>query len=524
MFAPGAMLLLALVFQTVQAEDGDLEAQFKTLQQTVQQQQADLDAQRKQMAEQRELIRQLQAALKGGAVVATTDDTAVSIAQDDQGKPVDSGDELMVQDAAEPEVSDGQKAAMAELTRREIEGTADKSVDSQATLYDPSNSIFDSNFRGAWHLPGTTAAMKIGGYVNLAVVNSLDPLVASDRFIVGSIPPDGVSVPGAREGTQVTASQSRLNLEVREQTSYGQLRAFLEGDFLGSGDTFRLRHAYGQYGRALAGKTLSVFSNLESLPEQVDFEGINGAVLVRQPQLRIFPTLGKDYSLVVSIEDPRTDIQNGTGQQGFGDFVFSVDRVPLGGTHAWNYKAAMIFRDLQGNNVIEGEPIPPDAGPTQSAIGWGVTTSGRASPSILADKDFILWQLTYGEGIGRYLNDLGTVGGGDAVFDPNGELKALPVFAGFLSYQHEWARRFSFMSGWPGLLRSNFNYSWINVRNFDFQEDSSYNSTTYVSANLIYFPTQNARFGIEYLWGQRQNKDGSVGSASQIQLSTRFSF
>jgi len=468
----------------------------------VSKQQAELDAQREQLAKQLDLIRQLQAAMS--STMATTGD---KLASDSVG-PADAGQ-------PDAEESVGQQAAKAELTRRQIQGTADKPVNSQATLYDPSTSVFDPNFPGAWHLPGTTGAMKIGGYVNLALVHSLDPLLADDRFIVGSIPPDGVNVPGARDGTQVTASQSRLNLEIREQTTNGQLRAFIEGDFLGDGDSFRLRHAYGQYGWALAGKTWSVFSNLASLPEQVDFEGINGAVLVRQPQLRLFPTLGKKYSMIVSLEDPQTDIENGTGEEGIGDLVLSVDRLPLGGTRAWNYKVGVILRDLRG----QSEQLVAD-----SATGWGITTSGRISPRRLAENDSILWQVTYGEGVGRYLNDLGTVGGGDAVFDPTGNLRALPVFAGFLSYQHEWIRRFSMMRNWQGLLRSNLNFSWIDVDNFDYQSDESYRSTLYASANLIYFPTQNARVGIEYLWGRRTNKDGSSGSASQIQLSSRFTF
>ena len=50
--------------------------------------------------------------------------------------------------------------------------------------------------------------MKIGGYANLAVVH---------------------------------------NFEVREQTTRGPMRAFIEWDFKGDASSFRLRHAFGQY-------------------------------------------------------------------------------------------------------------------------------------------------------------------------------------------------------------------------------------------------------------------------------------
>ena len=64
------------------------------------------------------------------------------------------------------------------------------------------------------------------------------------------------------------------------------------------------------------------------------------------------------------------------------------------------------------------------------ANGWGITAGGTIPFKALAEKDEFLWQLTYGEGIGRYINDLGTIGGHDAIFAPDGELEALPVFGG----------------------------------------------------------------------------------------------
>ena len=47
-------------------------------------------------------------------------------------------------------------------------------------LADPSSTIYDPDFPGAWYLPGTTAAMKVGGYVDLSIVNSFDPMLQPD--------------------------------------------------------------------------------------------------------------------------------------------------------------------------------------------------------------------------------------------------------------------------------------------------------------------------------------------------------
>jgi hypothetical protein len=508
-----------LIGPPAHGQESDLAAQLEALRRTVTRQQADLDKQQEQIATQLVLIDKLEAELRArGAQADDSEETraaeAINIEEDSTiaGPPDDT--EIVGADA-----SDGQKEAIAELERREITGEGSPPVDSQKTLYDPSNSIFDPNFPGVWHLPGTTAAMKVGGYVNLALVNNIDPLVARDRFIVGTIPTSGQSDPNASRGTSVSANQTRFNIEVREHAEHGQLRAFIEGDFLGDigdADAFRLRHAYGQYRWLLAGQTWSALSNVEALPEQVDFEGINGAILRRQPQLRFFPSIGEQFSLVISAEDPETAVESGIGDSGIADIVVSVDKLPLTRSRNWNYKVGVIFRDLRGK--VDAS----DTSPLQRTTGWGLTTSGRLASPIWGESDDIAWQVSYGRGIGSYLNDLNEVGGGDAVFDPSGNLRPLPVFAGFVSYQHEWDNKW--LNSLPGLWRSNINFSWIDVSNYDFQAGSAYNSTLYTSANLIYFPVQNARIGLEFLWGQRKDKDQSRGNAAQIQLSTRFTF
>ena len=132
---------------------------------------------------------------------------------------------------AAPDSQSGQEQALAEFAKREQDVSQGIETAQTVVLEDPSNTTYDLDFPGAWHLPGTTAAMKIGGYVNLALVNSFDPMLVSDRFIVGSIPPEGENVPGAKSGTEVTANQTRINFEVREATSQGPLRAFVEADF-----------------------------------------------------------------------------------------------------------------------------------------------------------------------------------------------------------------------------------------------------------------------------------------------------
>jgi hypothetical protein len=515
-----------LLVTPVLAQEEDLQETLRRMEQLLQRQQAELEAQRRELAEQRTLIEQLQGAQQPAP---GKDEISPSLTDEPTGEEKQLADTAADEapaktDEAPAEVAQdaniGRQQALAQLAKQEEEGTQESGMDTDAFRDDPSNTLYDEDFPGAWPLPGTTASMKIAGYVNLALVNSFDPVLISDRFIVGSIPPEGENAPGAKAGTEVTANQTRLNFEVREETKQGPLRAFIEADFAEDNDTFRLRHAFGQFRWVLAGKTWSTLMDIDSRPEEVDFEGINGMILARQAQARIFPNFGRSMSFKMSVEDPRTDVVNGNGARGRADIVLSMDRLPLGQLGSWNSRVAFIFRDLEADQISSGS----DDTSTTDAMGWGITTSGRKSITKWGEEDYILWQLTYGKGVGRYLNDLNTVGGGDAVFDPEGKLRALPVFAGYVSYSHLWPKDWWFLKSWPGILRSNFIVSWVNIDNFDFQDDRNYNSTTRVSANLIYLPTRNVRFGTELLWGERKNKDGSKGDALQLQFSARYNF
>jgi type II secretory pathway pseudopilin PulG len=514
------LLLAALLclWQPALAQERGLQATLKQMADLLAAQQKQLDEQARELAEQRELIRELQ-----GDKPSAKTEPVVAQQPDPTPSPPPTADTADPGDA--PSAQDQAKKALVEKQTAAPESSQEQVADLQKAIDDPSNTIYDADFIGAWYLPGTTAAMKVGGYVNLSLVNSFDPMTIPDRFIVGSIPPDGQTVLGAIEGTSVSADQTRVNLEYREQTSQGEVRAFVEGDFRGDGDTFRLRHAFGQFHAFLAGKTWTTLMDIDARPEEVDLEGMNGQVLLRNSQIRWSPEFGKNYQLKLALEDPRTDVLNGESQRGNFDLVASLNKMPLGPLGRWNYRVGFVLRDLKAN----GFPMDPgDVLGTQSAdstSGWGITTGGRQPVTWWGDGgDFILWQLTYGKGIGHYINDLQTIGGGDAVFDPTGKLHALPVFAGYVSYQHIWPMTWKPIKAWPGILRSNFNLGWVDIGTFDFQDGSDYSGTIRASANLMYNPTDHVTMGVEFLWGERKNHDGSKGTATQLQFAARYTF
>ena len=369
----------------------------------------------------------------------------------------------------------------------------------------PESTSFGDDFKGSIPIPNSEAAIKIGGFVKMSMVDTLDPLGSDDRFVVGLIPVAGSNSDFDDSEVKVSARQSRLGIEIRDSTSYGPLRAFVEGDFAGNNDTYRLRHAFGQFRKILAGKTWSTMVDNRATPEEIDFEGINGRIQVRQTQLRYFPKFGRNLDLLIGLEDPAPDVTGGQGVSQYPDFVASVRR---NWSDRWHVKTSLLLRQIEAKWDL-------DTSVADSTLGWGLSVSGKVGLGISDERDNILFQLNYGDGIGRYINDLQEVGGQDAEFNPlTGQLETLSVFSGYLAYQHWWQES----------LRSTLTISWVDVENLDFQDDSAYARTDRAIINLLWSPVTRVDVGGELLWGRRENLDGANGTARQIQLGAKYRF
>ncbi len=370
----------------------------------------------------------------------------------------------------------------------------------------PTDITETTDFPGSIRIPGTNAAFRIGGFVKASLVTTFDPLGTDDRFIVGSIPPSGQEGAGEARRFNLTARQSRANFDLRQQLSTGTLRAFIEADFAGEldggSDVFRLRHAYGQYGAFIAGETWSAGVDTVAVPEEVDFEGLSARLQVRQPSVRYTRALNERFRLSLALEDPAPDIGGGEGVSQVPDTLVTFRRVD--GRHM---QASVVLRQIRAQSNV-------NPGVTDSAFGWGLSFS-RVFRYGWAEKDNLLFQLNVGDGFGRYINDLGSVGGQDAVFDPStGALHTLPVVAGYVAFQH-W---------WGDTTRSTFVYSLVNVDNASFQLGDAYDRTQRATANFIFSPVSRVDLGVELLWGERRNNDDSSGSALQTQVTVSYLF
>jgi hypothetical protein len=369
----------------------------------------------------------------------------------------------------------------------------------------PPDVVSAGDFPGSFKVPGSDAALKIGGLVRVNWVSTYDALLVEDRFATSAIPIAG-SADAARVGrVGVIASPSRFNFDLRTPTGVGYMRAFIEGDFAGDRNTLRLRHAYGQWRRFIFGQTWSTFSDPEAEPDGIDFEGLNAIVLFRQPQIRWSLPLSERLRLALALEDPKPDLTGAEGVNQVPDFIARVRWEPRFGGHV---QLSGIVRQLRGEPTDEANQIA-------AASGYGVNISGRLPFPYLHERDRLLFQHNSGRGIGRYISDLSTLGGQDAVFDSVArELRALDVFSGYVGYEHWWTER----------LRSSISFGIVGVNNLDIQPDEALHTTRRSSINFMWSPIPRLDLVTEFLWGRRVNKDKQHGFAAQTQIGSTFRF
>lgn len=350
---------------------------------------------------------------------------------------------------------------------------------------------------------GDSVTLQFGGFAKVDYIQDFDPIGNADQFKVNSIPVEGDPDTGVGGSTNISAKQTRLSFDVRADESAGGLRAYVEGDFFGSGTAFRLRHGYGEWKGLLGGQTWTTFQDISARPFSLDYEGPDSEIFVRQPMIRFTGTPSDRLEWSVAVEDPDSQVTvptdvSGTGRSEFPDIPGRIRFKSKRG----HIQVAGIVRQLRF--VSEGGTT--DA----TATGWGVNVSGKSS---VLRGDAIMGHVGFGSGISRYIEAFGGENA-DAVLTPDGELKALDAWSFVLGYTHYWSERFnSTLSG--GMVR---------LDNEPSQPGGAIKFIRSAHANLVYAPSRLLTIGGELMWGLRENQDEARGDALRFQFSIQYKF
>ncbi len=385
--------------------------------------------------------------------------------------------------------------------------SADASVRDHAPVAPPAPDLAGS-FPGSFKLPGSELSLKFGGRIKLDAIQDFGAIGNTDAFKTSTIP---VPESDSDGNSRFHARDTRLHMEARMPSPLGELRGYVEGNFFGDGSSFTLRHAYFETDHLLAGQTWTNFMWIGSRPETLDFEGPDGSIFLRQAQLRWTDDLGDLARWSVAVESPTSDVNSEAIDSGLG-----LDPALGQGT-----SAKQVLPDLTAGLLVEKGPghaylsavlrdVAFEGAVDDSVLGWGLSLSGKYQHSA---KGEALFQIAYGEGIARYVEDLRGLGL-DAGLDASGELEALPTIASFVGYRWHWT----------DALRSNVLFSSTSVDNSAGQAADVLHETSYAAANLIWSVKKGLELGVETLGGTRENNDGEDSSVQRLQLSATMTF
>jgi hypothetical protein len=256
--------------------------------------------------------------------------------------------------------SDDLKAQIDTLQTRLDQLQAQQSATDVKVAAAPADAVVGGDYPGSFKLPGSDTSFSIHGYVKL------DAIYDADQALGDSAGWTGIQANGTqaqrRDGIfRFHAKQSRLNFQSRTPTSYGQLKTYIEADFLGAtgnqsvsnSTSLRLRHAYGELGPVLGGQTWTNFMDVGSLPETLDFNGPVGVLFARQAQIRYTQGFGK-FTFSGSLENPQGDITATSGAtsssaipKATSDPVNKIDRMP-------DITAKLAYNDTWGSAGAAG--------------------------------------------------------------------------------------------------------------------------------------------------------------------------
>ena len=469
------------------------------------------------------------------------------------------------------------------------------------------------SFPRSFLIPGTDTSIRIGGQVDLTADYWLSggPANASPQTTTvasnGQLPATPLDVHGQRiPGTaavivgtggfgnvavqnqhsrghvfSMSARESRLSVETRTPTAYGEARTYLEFDFAGCNNFScasanhvannlvpRLRHAYGTLGGILAGQANSNFRDADAGSDTLDFGGTVGAAgVVRLPQIRYtqpIPTFFLGGAVSMSLEAPETDVASSTG------LVFSdtnASGTPAGPNPAgiagsvsnnftkatapditFAYYVPQPWGHVQFSAVARDLDIQDGKFLSREFVGWGLNLSGDVKPRWFGwDRDYITWSVTGGQGIGRYLNqggdialatNLASTGAATVCTAPGAQpinvtaaacfgpgsasnviVKPITAFGGTVSYQHRWMPN----------LRSNIAFGILHQdvpSNLIGATQSAAVNKELISThlNLIWNPVAFVDLGVEYVWGHRVTVGNLKGDLNTVLGKMRVRF
>jgi len=354
----------------------------------------------------------------------------------------------------------------------------------------------DPDLKGFIPIPGTDTMVKLGGFAKVNIIYDFGSPGNPDKLVPATIPMGE----GGVRNANLDANATRFSFDVRRPSALGPLRFYLENDFYGgAGSTaFRLRQAHGQVGNTYAGYGYSAFTDSDAFPETLDDEGPNAEALLRVAAIRQIWKLGGGATAVLSVEDPSSDLNPGSGRTSAQPAPDVAGALRL--ERPWGHvQASAVIRQI---GYSEGDH-------DESTSGYGLALSGL----VKLGGDFAMAGVTYGDGVARYFNDLGGRGY-DALIEPGGDVRTLTAYGGYLGFTRHWTPRW----------RSNVVGGVVVLERDALLAPTAFRASGYGALNLIWAVSPSFSVGVEALYGRHELQNGQDADVTRLLASLKYDF
>jgi len=252
----------------------------------------------------------------------------------------------------------------------------------------------------------------------------------------------------------------------------------------------------------VAGHTWSTLMDLKIIPEGLTEPTVSGVIFMRQPQVRVSQAFESGLALHAALEDPNSDDvfdSSSNQEKNITNIPDLVAGVEYGKKDVGHLRLNGILRDIE---------VRMPQGGKETNHAWGLALSGHLK---LLERDVWRFNGVYGKGLGRYL--LGIQSAAGSAIDANdNDFELRDNWGVMTAYEHHWNDSFR-SSALAGYARS---------KPLGWQPGDTFESSIYASANLMWEVLPYLTFGVEYAYGQRENKDDSDLDNHRLSLGLQF--
>lgn len=337
----------------------------------------------------------------------------------------------------------------------------------------------------------TNIEFKPYGYIRADMAHHIE---GSDKIFnkINTLPLDS-KAENINGRTLYTLNTSRFGVDLKTQLDDQTINAKVEVDFRGGSnqDQLRIRHAYIKVNNWLVGQTTSPFVSSDVLPEMIDFMANVGGGVQRNPQIQYQHQFENNIKTWIALED---------GSKGIDD----QSRLP-----AFTTKTQIKSDD--GKSVLNLRTLLLQKKTSQDdALAWGVGLGGiyQLNPSNKIHADYY-----HVKGDNKYM----LFANEGYVLDGNKKMVSNEYDSLALAITHQWNPKWRSTLGMGAMLADDGgDYARLNPE----ANESLHQGWT----NLVYAPNKSLTYALEYVYGERKDFLGRVGTDNRLEAMMKYAF